>query len=266
LIAVEQPDKNVINFKYSLSAGMPPESANGNVVEVDYNLGNRAVFNYSDNSLLSITFGARNVSYTYNENNMITGVQRANGERRKYHYEDTRFPTALTGITDERGARYATWTYDAQGRAISSEHAGGAEKTLLAFNADGSTTVTNALNKKTIYRFDDIAGARRVTKVEGQPTTNCIGANQDYTYTAEGWIASKTDWKGIKTTFAYNTAGQEISRIEAFGTPESRTITTDWHPTLLVKTKITEPEKETVYNYDANGKLLNQSIRSITVQ
>jgi len=149
-----------------------------------------------------------------------------------------------------------------QGRAISSEHAGGAEKTLLAFNADGSTTVTNALNKQTIYRFDDIAGARRVTKVEGQPTANCIGANQDYTYTPEGWIASKTDWNGIQTTYTYNTAGQEISRTEAFGTPEARTITTEWHPTLYVKTKITEPEHETIYNYNSNGRLLTKIIHA----
>jgi YD repeat-containing protein len=229
--------------------------------------GRELLFSYTGNQISSVTVdGNKTTSYTYNALGLITQVTRPDNTTRIYHYEDTRFPTALTGITDERGARYATWVYDAQGRAISSEHAGGAEKTLLAFNTDGSTTVTNALNKQTIYRFDDIAGARRVTKVEGQPTANCIGANQDYTYTPEGWIASKTDWKGIKTTFTYNTAGQEISRTEAFGTPEARTTTTEWHPTLFVKTKITEPEKETVYSYDANGRLLNQSTQSISVQ
>lgn len=225
------------------------------------------LFAYTGNQISSVTVdGNKTTSYTYNSLDLITQVTRPDNTTRIYHYEDVRFPTALTGITDERGARYATWTYDAQGRAISSEHAGGAEKTLLTFNADGSTTVTNALNKQTIYRFDDIAGARRVTKVEGQPTTNCLGANQDYTYTPEGWIASKTDWKGIKTTFTYNAVGQEISRTEAFGTPDARTITTEWHTTLFVKTKITEPGKETIYSYDANGRLLNQSTQSISVQ
>jgi len=221
------------------------------------------LFAYSGNQISSVTVdGNKTTSYTYNALGLITQVTRPDNTTRIYHYEDTRFPTALTGITDERGARYATWAYDVQGRAISSEHAGGAEKTLLAFNADGSTTVTNALNKQTIYRFDDIAGARRVTKVEGQPTANCIGANQDYTYTPEGWIASKTDWNGIQTTYTYNTAGQEISRTEAFGTPEARTITTEWHPTLYVKTKITEPEHETIYNYNSNGRLLTKIIHA----
>src|SRR5690606_26020131 len=164
-------------------------------------------------------------------------VQRPDQAQRIYHYEDSRFPTYLTGITDERGVRYATWTYDDQGRAISSEHAGGTDKTLLAFNADGSTTVTNPLGKQTTYHFDDIAGARRVTQVEGHATTSCEGANQNYTYTPEGWLASKTDWKGNTTTYSYNTFGQEISRTEASGTPEARTITTEWHPDFYVKTR-----------------------------
>lgn len=243
------------------------DATSGLLSHVKDSTGRELVFAYAGNQISSVTVdGNKITSYAYNPLGLITQVTRPDNTTRIYHYEDVRFPTALTGITDERGARYATWTYDAQGRAISSEHAGGAEKTLLAFNADGSTTVTNALNKQTIYRFDDIAGARRVTKVEGQPTANCIGANQDYTYTPEGWIASKTDWKGIKTTFTYNTAGQEISRTEAFGTPDARTITTEWHTTLFVKTKITEPGKETIYSYDANGRLLNQSTQSISVQ
>jgi len=243
------------------------DPTSGLLSRVKDSTGRELLFAYTGNQITSVTVdGNKTTRYTYNASGLITQVTRPDNTTRIYHYEDSRFPTALTGITDERGARYATWAYDVQGRAISSEHAGGAEKTLLAFNADGSTTVTNALNKQTIYRFDDIAGARRVTKVEGQPTTNCIGANQDYTYTPEGWIASKTDWKGIKTTFTYNTLGQEISRTEAFGTPEARTVTTEWHPTLFVKTKITEPEKETVYSYDANGLIKNQSIRSLFMQ
>ncbi len=221
-------------------------------------------FAYTGNQLSSITVdGNKTTSYTYNGQGLISKVIRPDNTERIYHYEDTRFPTFLTGITDERGKRYATWAYDAQGRAISSEHAG-VDKTTLVFNADGSTTVTNPLGKKTVYRFDDIAGARRVVKVEGQPTANCAGANQNYTYTAEGWVESKTDWKGIKTTYQYNSLGQEISRTEAFGTSEARTITTEWHPTFYLKTKVTEPGKETTFSYDINGRLDNQSVRALS--
>ncbi len=43
--------------------------------------------------------------------------------KRIYHYEDPSFPDFLTGITDENGDRFATFAYDANGRAQSTEHA-----------------------------------------------------------------------------------------------------------------------------------------------
>lgn len=40
------------------------------------------------------------------------------GKTQRYHYENSLFTTALTGITDENGDRFATWAYDAFGDAI----------------------------------------------------------------------------------------------------------------------------------------------------
>ena len=67
-----------------------------------------------------------------------------------YHYEDLDFPQLLTGITDARGVRYATFAYDRQGRAISSEHAGGVDRYTASYGYAGSDltrTVTNPLGK-----------------------------------------------------------------------------------------------------------------------
>jgi YD repeat-containing protein len=230
-------------------------------------VGNSLVFSYANNQLTGVTQeNNKTTQYIYNANGILEKIIHPNSTFRQFHYEDIRFPAFLTGITDERGVKYASWAYDAQGRAISSEHANGADKVTFAFNADGSATVTNPLNKQTIYRFDDIAGARRVVKVEGQPTTNCAGANQNYTYTPEGWVASKTDWNGNKTAYIYNTKGQETSRTEAVGAAVAKTIATEWHTTLNLRTKVTEPNKETTYSYDANGLLLNQKTRSLVAQ
>ena len=65
---------------------------------------------------------------------------------------------------------YASWTYDALDRAITSEHAGGAEKVRISYNDDGSTKVTNALNKQTTYQFEFIQGAKRITAINGEPS------------------------------------------------------------------------------------------------
>lgn len=254
----------VITAKNGVKQHLTYDETSGLLRQVQDTKGKKLQFGYTDNRLSSIIAEGNEVTeYVYNSAGLITEVKRPDNTRRLYHYEDLRFPTALTGITDERNVRFSTWTYDAEGRAITSQHANGAELGAITFNVDGSTTVTGYLNKQTVYRFADIAGARRVVKVEGQPTTNCAGANQDYTYTPEGWVASKTDWKGIKTTFTYNTQGQELTRTEAFGTANARTTMTEWHPTLGLKTKVTEQNKETTFIYDAKGLLLNQNTRSL---
>jgi YD repeat-containing protein len=192
---------------------------------------------------------------------LIAHVIHPNQTTRIYHYEDRRFPSFLTGITDERGIRYATWKYDDQGRAISSEHAGGAEKTSLNFNADGSTTVTNALGKKTTYSFTDLLGVRRVSKVTGEPTENCVGANQNYTYYPDGALETKTDWKGQITKYTYDSFGRELTQTRAFGTADASTVQTCWHETLNQPSRIIEPTRVTLIDYFPGGKIKSQTVK-----
>jgi len=49
-------------------------------------------------------------------------VDENDNPKRTYHYENTDYPNHLTGITDAEGNRYATYAYDADGKAILSEH------------------------------------------------------------------------------------------------------------------------------------------------
>jgi len=60
------------------------------------------------------------MSVTYPD---ATPANSADNPKRIYHYENADFPNHLTGITDENGVRYATYAYDANGLAISTEHA-----------------------------------------------------------------------------------------------------------------------------------------------
>ncbi|MBU3057820.1 RHS repeat protein [Pseudomonas indica] len=202
-------------------------------------------------------------SYSYNtENQLIKASTEQDGyiANRIYHYEDPRNPKLLTGITDERGIRYATWTYDDQGRAISSEHANGAEKVTLSYNADGSTTVTNELGKQTVYRFQTIQGVRRITAIEGEPSANCPASNAQYSYDERGLLKTKTDNKGHLTTYTYNDRGLEVARTEAAGTAQARTVTTEWHPDWFLPVTVTEPDRITRYTYDDQGRQLSQTI------
>ena len=140
--------------------------------------------NYSGTQLQSVTdsFG-RSLQFTY-QNGLLQSVTTpdslvltysyaaAGGSNRlvsvayntspqtsqSYVYENAAFPFALTGIIDENGNRFATWTYDTAGRATSSQHAGGADLTQFAYNADGSRTVTDPLGAANRLQIHDPPG------------------------------------------------------------------------------------------------------------
>lgn len=223
---------------------------NGNVQTVQLPSGKTLTYSYKYVSAFSLVTVLDSVTYT--DGNKVT-----------YEYKDSRFPLALTGVMDTNNKQYATWAYDSAGRAISSQHAGGADLFSFDYSSVSRTVVTNSLGKKTSYNFAIINGRKLLTSVTGEPSANCGGSNKNYTYTSEGWVASKTDWNGNKTTYTYNPKGQEISRTEGFGSAVAKTIITEWHATLNLRTKITEAGKETIYTYDANGLLLNQNARSL---
>ena len=194
------------------------------------------------------------VSVTYPD---ATPADNTDNPQRLYHYEDTRFPYALTGITDENGNRFASWGYDNHGRAVFSEHANGAERVDLVYNADGTTTVTDSQGRVRTYHFGVTYGKVDNTQVSGDPCTDC-GDYAGTTYDANGFISSRTDFKGNTTTYVHDARGLETSRTEAVGTPQERTITTQWDPVFRLPLQITEPGRITTFSYDAQGRLLER--------
>jgi YD repeat-containing protein len=53
-----------------------------------------------------------------------------------YSYGNTSYPTALTGITDENGHSYSSWTYDSSGRMATSQLSGGVNYTSVSYFDD----------------------------------------------------------------------------------------------------------------------------------
>jgi YD repeat-containing protein len=216
--------------------------------------------------LTGLTAGPLQVTYSYSTAGRVTKATRIQGgqsKARTYHYEDANEGGLLTGITDERNIRYVTWAYDTKGRVIRNELNGMQNKYLFAYNANGSTTVTNPLGKQSTYTFQTVAGAKRISSLAGAVSANCPASNSTFTYNARGLIATRTDNKGHITTYDYDSRGLEISRTEASGTPQARTITTEWHPTLYKPVTITEPDRVLSFEYDSQGNLLSQTITAL---
>lgn len=99
-------------------------NGSGKLVTVTNHFGHTLTLTWDNDHVETITT-PENQTYTYNyeQYGRLVGVTYPDGTTRQYHYEDANHFYALTGITDENGVRYATFAYDSQGRAISTEHA-----------------------------------------------------------------------------------------------------------------------------------------------
>lgn len=209
----------------------------------------------------------RMYQYGYDSSNNLISVQYPDGATRQYLYNEpeqtggTSLPHALTGIIDENGSRYATFSYDAQSRAIASRHAGGAQAFSFAYDPTG-TTVTDPLGTTHRFGFETILGVMKKSALD-QPCTlpGCAGnSSRELAHDTNGNLTAHTDFNGTTTAYTYDTTRNlTLSRTEAAGTPLARTTTTTWHATYRLPTRIEAPLTVTDFAYDADGNLLSKT-------
>jgi len=144
-------------------------SQNGELERVDHEGGGLLRFGWNaDGRVATVTLGETQTwRYRYDAAGNLEYVDNPDGTATQYHYDDVRFPHALTGITDERGVRYATYSYDDQGRAAVSAHAGGAERIVVDYHADGTRTVTDSRENKSTYATSENLGTVVADSVTG---------------------------------------------------------------------------------------------------
>jgi RHS repeat-associated protein len=197
--------------------------------------------------------------YGYDANNNLTAVTYPDATKKQYLYQDASFPHALTGIVDENNSRFVTIAYDSQGRATSSQLAGGADLTTVAYNPGGGTTVTDANGNAHTFGFTMQFGMVKAASLSGAPVPGVGGSA--FSYDANGFMASRTDYDGNLTTLTHDARGEETSRTEASGTSLARTTATIWHPTFHLPVQVTDPAgRVTTFTYDAHGNKLSQTI------
>lgn len=208
-------------------------------------------------------------TYTYNNTN-LSAVIYPDGKKVSYLYNEAgltsiAIPSALTGIVDENGTRYATFTYSGY-TAASTEHAGGVDKYVLVPQTSTYISVTDPIGTVRNYSFyTSSLGIKRYTGGT-QPGPGGNGTvSSSITYDANGNVASVTNFGGIKTTYVYDMARNlETSRTEAAGTTVARIVTTEWHPLWELRTRTAEPKRLTVNTYDDHGNLLTQTVHATT--
>lgn len=238
----------------------------GRLAAVNNGFGRTLVFAYSGNKLVSVsTPDGRVFGYSYDSIGSLATVSYPDGKSRGFLYENPDRPRALTGIIDESGARWGTFGYDYQGRAISTELAGGVSRYQVSYPSSNSATVVDPLNTSRSYSYANKQGMLAVTSgslpsAEGE--ADAASRVQD----ANGLITSESDFKGVRTDYVWDTARRLLTSVtEAAGTPEARTTTTQWHATMALPTLVTETGRSTAYTYDAQGRVLSKSLTDTLV-
>ncbi|WP_221282062.1 RHS repeat-associated core domain-containing protein [Chiayiivirga flava] len=169
------------------------------------------------------------VEYTIDALNRLESVTYPGGASVNYIYAS---PTSnlITGIIDELNADYATYTYDDQSRATSSEHAGGAERVELVYLEEGKTRVTRSNGEVVDYLFDHSSTFFRLESVDG------VEGSQSYVRDGQGRITAMTDRNGTVEEYEYSNT-HRTAVVRAAGEQEESRAETDWHATFAVPTE-----------------------------
>ncbi len=213
--------------------------------------------------------------YEYDKNSNLRLVTFPDGAKRTYHYNEplylggwTNAFHALTGVTDELGSRYATYKYGPDGRAVSTEHAGGVGLVQLLYGA-GSTTVTDAMGKARALTFSAIGGLTRFKNISASGGGGYGAGIKDRALDAKGNVSEQVSFHGAKTCFVHDAARNlETVRVEGLDASVdcatvvgagatlpagARKHTTEWHPRWVAPVRVAGPRlvTTTVYNGDA---------------
>ncbi|MCH7333683.1 RHS repeat-associated core domain-containing protein [Acinetobacter modestus] len=235
--------------------------------KVTDNFGRVLKINYNSDGLISFVTlpNGKSLDYQYDSSKRLMSVNRLGYGTKTYHYSENNTvapsgnPNLLTGITDESLKRYANYAYDSQDRGILTEHAGSAQRFELTHH-DSLAYVKNPYGTQITYIKSLVSGSPRV-----QSISQLGYSSLSNTYDAAGNITKKIE-KGQTTTYSYDLSRNlEISRTEAVGTAQERTINTIWHSDFPKPTRIEEVAQAQIirisnYTYDTQGNLLTKSI------
>ncbi|WP_177192781.1 RHS repeat protein [Variovorax sp. OV084] len=218
---------------------------------------------YSGDTLATVTtFDGRVVAYLYDAYERLIWVIYPDGKSRGFLYENSAYPQALTGVIDESGLRFATYAFDAQGKVTSTEHAGGVDRYQLSYtqnSTEGTTSVTDPLNTQRTYfyayRGGHVALGSSAVLGAGENSASWRGITDD------GLIYGIDDHKGVRTTISWDIARRLPNTVvQASGTSDAKTTTTQWHTTFNLPALVSELGRTTAYTYDAVGNVLSKTV------
>jgi len=248
----------------------------GRLVDLIDQSGRSIHFSYTDTefpaaaNIKSVASGIQTlVEYEYDSAGRLATVRYADGTSKQYHYENVAFPDSLTGITDENGVRFATFAYDALGRPISTEHAGGVNRGEFAYLESGATVHKDPNGNEETVSFDAQGTYRKVG------TTSDSRGTVSITYAPPGSnfqtpVTERRDRLGTITTYTYADYNDSVlgpvrstTVKEAAGTPLARTRQEIRDRTYANLLRVVVADRQISYTRNTRGQILARTEQSI---
>jgi RHS repeat-associated protein len=261
-------------------------NAAGQLGSVTDAYGRQLTFDYwPEGQVKSITApGASVFGYAYTSSRSLSEVTypdtliSAGRHPRRYHHDEPTFPWGITRITDERNIEVAKYTYyltgtpgQGLGQAHTTELFGGVNR--YAVGAGSSVYVTDPLLTERLYTFTKSSTAKAyLLTARRQPNPLSAGAYTwlEFQHDANGNVSQRKDDRGNFTNYIFDNCdvscfnpirNLETTRVEAAGTPQERTIKTEWHPTFRLPAKVIVAGRETTYTHDTAGNVLTKTVQ-----
>lgn len=172
-------------------------------------------------------------NYAYDASNRLTAVSQSDGTSVAFTYDTS---SRIATVTDQTGT------------------------TTFAYSA-GVTTATLGNSTVWSYTYNTVAGAndKQLLKVESQAVGG-VKQSVQYTYDADGNVATMVDGRANVVNYGYDTKGNRIKEYDALGNTVTRTFNAANH--VVTETRYTIPSltapsgaETTRYVYDTAGRL-----------
>ena len=256
--------------------------SNGLMSQISDSFGHTLTLGYNgSNQLTTVTLpdGVSTITYGYGSVGQLSSVTNADQTTVTYVYEDTNSSWLVTGVNDENSQRYVSYAFSGP-LMVSQQQAGsvGTYSFTLGLpinngNASLAGYATDAMGQQRAYLFTNANGVYKLTSAS--PYCDGCPNQSSATYDASGNLSSTADLNNYKTTYNYDdTRNLETSRTEGLNaqgqaTANSRTTTTQWHPTFRSPALISvysgasatgTPLQTTAYIYDSYGNVLTKTV------
>lgn len=218
----------------------------------------------ADSNILTAT-DWRNNTYTYVYdalNRLIETKDPYQITIQRSEYNNNSVQTAYYDALDHE----TSYTYDKNNRLVSKTDAAGHTTSMTYDNVGNIATQTDGDNNTTHYTYDEYNRLIAVINAKNEVTR--------YAYDGNSNVISFTDGKGNVTLYEYNVANQMVKYIQNGGRTGSESSYTydyskvesyTYYTNRSLHTKTDKNGNTTTYVYDVHGRLISQSVGSITI-